>query len=69
MVVTGTRRSRRCCNDRDGKQAEPEWRGIPEPIRSDNGPEFVARQLRDWLQGLGTSPLYIEPGSPWENGY
>ena len=45
------------------------WRGIPEPIRSDNGPEFVARQLRDWLQGLGTSPLYIEPGSPWENGY
>ena len=31
--------------------------------------EFVARQLRDWLQGLGTSPLYIEPGSPWENGY
>ena len=45
------------------------WRGIPEYIRSDNGPEFVARQLRDWLQGLGTSPLYIEPGSPWENGY
>ena len=45
------------------------WRGIPEHIRSDNGPEFVARQLRDWLQGLGTSPLYIEPGSPWENGY
>ena len=45
------------------------WRGIPEPIRSDNGPEFVARQLRDWLQGLGTSPLYIEPGSSWENGY
>ena len=45
------------------------WRGIPEHIRSGNGPEFVARQLRDWLQGLGTSPLYIEPGSPWENGY
>ena len=45
------------------------WRGIPEHIRCDNGPEFVARQLRDWLQGLGTSPLYIEPGSPWENGY
>ena len=41
------------------------WRGIPEHIRSDNGPEFVARQLR----GLGSSPLYIEPGSPWENGY
>ena len=45
------------------------WRAIPEYIRSDNGPEFVARQLRDWLQGLGTRPLYIEPGSPWENGY
>ena len=44
-------------------------RAIPEHIRSDNGPEFVARQLRDWLQGLGTRPLYIEPGSPWENGY
>ena len=45
------------------------WQGILEPIRSGNGPEFVARQLRDWLQGLGTSPWYIEPGSPWENGY
>ena len=45
------------------------WRGIPEHIRSDNGPEFVARQLRDRLRGLGSSPLYIEPGSPWENGY
>ena len=42
------------------------WRGIPKPIRSGNGLEFVARQLRDWLQGLGTSPLYIESGSPWE---
>ena len=42
---------------------------MAEYIRSGNGPEFVARQLRDWLQGLGTSPLYIEPGSPWENGY
>ena len=33
------------------------------------GPEYVARQLRVWLRGLGTSPRYIEPGSPWENGY
>ena len=32
-------------------------------------PEFVARQLWDWLQGLGTRPPYMEPGSPWENGY
>ena len=45
------------------------WRGIPEHIRSDNGPEFVARQLRDWLRGLVPSPRYIKPGSPWEKGY
>ena len=45
------------------------WRGIPEHIRSDNGPELVAQQLREWLKTLGTEPLYIEPGSPWENGY
>ena len=45
------------------------WRGIPEHIRSDNGPEFLAQDLREWLGKLGTGPLYIEPGSPWENGY
>jgi putative transposase len=45
------------------------WRGIPEHIRSDNGPEFIARELRQWLANLGTGTLYIEPGSPWENGY
>ena len=45
------------------------WRGIPEHIRSDNGPEFVARELRKWLARLDTETLYIEPGSPWENGY
>ena len=44
------------------------WRGIPEQIRSDNGPEFIAKQLRQWLAKLGTATLYIEPGSPWENG-
>jgi len=44
-------------------------RGIPEHIRSDNGPEFVARELRKWLAATGTKTLYIEPGSPWENGY
>jgi putative transposase len=44
-------------------------RGIPEYLRSDNGPEFVARELRKWLANLGTGTLYIEPGSPWENGY
>jgi len=45
------------------------WRGIPEHIRSDNGPEFVAKELRKWLASVGTGMLYIEPGSPWENGY
>ncbi|MGO9074054.1 MAG: IS3 family transposase [Terriglobales bacterium] len=44
-------------------------RGIPEHIRSDNGPEFIAGELRKWLGKLGTKTLYIEPGSPWENGY
>jgi len=45
------------------------WRGIPEHIRSDNGPEFVAKELRNWQGKIGTGTLYIEPGSPWENGY
>jgi putative transposase len=43
--------------------------GIPEHIRADNGPEFVAKDLRRWLEGTGIKTLYIEPGSPWENGY
>ena len=43
--------------------------GVPEHIRSDNGPELVARNLRQWLQTIGAKTLYIEPGSPWENGY
>jgi putative transposase len=43
--------------------------GIPEHIRSDNGPEFVAKELRKWLAKTGAKTLYIEPGSPWENGY
>ncbi|MGH9707684.1 MAG: IS3 family transposase [Candidatus Acidiferrales bacterium] len=45
------------------------FRGTPEHIRSDNGPEFVAEELRKWLAKVGTGTLYIEPGSPWENGY
>ena len=45
------------------------WRGIPEHIRSDNGPEFIAQELRNWLGKVGTGTLYIAPGSPWENGY
>lgn len=43
--------------------------GPPEPIRSDNGPEFIATELRDWLGRLNVKTLFIEPGSPWENGY
>lgn len=45
------------------------FRGIPEHIRSDNGPEFTARAVRRWLDRLGVKTLFIEPGSPWENGY
>jgi putative transposase len=44
-------------------------RGTPEYIRSDNGPEFVNRTVRDWLERIGVETLYIEVGSPWENGY
>ena len=44
-------------------------RGIPEYIRSDNGPEFTAKAMRDWLNRLGVKPLFIELGSPRENGY
>ena len=44
-------------------------RGIPEHIRSDNGPEFTAKAVREWLVRLGVRTLFIEPGSPWENGY
>jgi putative transposase len=44
-------------------------RGIPTHIRSDNGPEFVAEALREWITAVGAKTAYIEPGSPWENGY
>ena len=44
-------------------------RGVPAYIRSDNGPEFVAQALRDWIEAVGAKTAYIEPGSPWENGY
>jgi len=43
--------------------------GLPEHIRSDNGSEFTARITRQWLKRLGVRTLFIEPGSPWENGY
>jgi transposase InsO family protein len=44
-------------------------KGTPEHIRSDNGPEFTAKAVRKWLGRLGVTTLFIEPGSPWENGY
>ena len=45
------------------------FRGIPEHIRSDNGPEFTAKAVRSWLNRLSVKTLFIEPRSPWENGY
>ena len=44
-------------------------RGVPSFIRSDNGPEFVAETVRDWIKAVGAKTAYIKPGSPWENGY
>ena len=44
-------------------------RGVPQYLRSDNGSEFTARFVRDWLQRVGATTLFIERGSPWENGY
>lgn len=44
-------------------------RAVPEHIRSDNGPEFAAKAVRRWLGRIGVQTLFIEPGSPWENGY
>jgi len=50
-----------------------EWlfltRGVPKYLRSDNGPEFVAKAVRNWLAESGCQTLFITPGSPWENGY
>jgi putative transposase len=44
-------------------------RGIPGHVRSDNGPEFIAKAVRAWIAAVGARTAYIEPGSPWENGY
>jgi len=43
-------------------------KGVPEFIRSDNGPEMTAKEVKRWLQGVAAKTLFIEPGSPWENG-
>ena len=45
------------------------YRGLPRFIRSDNGPEFTAKAVRYWVRRLNVQTLFIEPGSPWENGY
>ena len=44
-------------------------RGVPAYIRSDNGPEFVAKAVQDWIRAVGSKTAYITPGSPWENGF
>jgi hypothetical protein len=44
-------------------------RGVPKHIRSDNGPEFIAKIIREYLETTGVHTLYIEPGAPWQNGY
>ena len=44
-------------------------KGVPDHIRSDNGPEFTSKAVREWLRKVGVKTLFIEPGSPWENGY
>ena len=44
-------------------------RGVPAHIRSDNGPEFIAQAVRDWIATVEAKTAFIEPGSPWENGY
>ncbi len=44
-------------------------RGVPGHIRSDNGPEFIAKAVQEWISAVGAKTAYIAPGSPWENGY
>lgn len=61
-----------------GSRARTSWsgsatysfhRGVPAYLRSDNGAEFTANKVREWLARIGVKTLCIEPGSPWENGY
>ncbi|PIE67091.1 MAG: hypothetical protein CSA23_05965 [Deltaproteobacteria bacterium] len=44
-------------------------RGLPNCIRSDNGPEFISKRVKGWLNEVGVRTLFIEPGAPWQNGY
>jgi transposase InsO family protein len=50
------------------KELAPQY-GVPDHVKSDNGAEMTAKRVRAWLHALGIKPLFIEPGSPWENGY
>ena len=50
-------------------EAAMERYGVPEHLRSDNGPEFIADAVQDWLKSKGVKTIYIQPGSPWENAY
>ena len=53
----------------DTSTAQTNRRGVPAHIRSDNGPEFIAKAVRTWIEAVGAKTAYIAPGSPWENGY
>ena len=50
-------------------EAAMERFGVPEHLRNDNGPEFIAYAMQDWLKGKRVKTIYITPGSPWENAY
>ena len=54
---------------RDTLEILVDRRGVPQHIRSDNGSEFIAKMIKDWLQQKGCKTIYIEPGSPWQNSY
>ena len=64
-----TKRTGRCGRDRSHPTEGWATACPPEYLRSDNGPEFTAKLVRRWLGRVGVETLYIEPGSPWENGY
>jgi len=57
-----------CACDR-GTRGVHVQHGVPDHVRSDNGAEMTARRVKQWLPTVGTRPMFIEPGSPWENGY
>ena len=64
-----------CCPQAQGDRCDRRsvrlfiLRGVPAHIRSDNGPEFVAKAVQEWIAVVGAKTAYIERGSPWENGY